>query len=118
MYRKNLDLLQGGNKPKKLNSIIDIESIDELNENKLMLISRLLDFIKKNYKTNNVIFILQPNVEDKIYDISLKSGFKTFRLEYPADRNYKTKNHGHWNCYGHEKMANQVSHFLKTLSQN
>ncbi len=34
------------------------------------------------------------------------------------NENWKTKNHGHWNCFGHQEVAKQVSIFLDELSKN
>ena len=114
LYRKNLHLFQDKNKKTK----IDILKQVELSKENLILISKLLAFIKNSYKTNNVVFVLHPNVEDEIYEVSLESGIKTFRLEVPVNKDYKTKNHGHWNCYGHKEIARQVSSFLDSLSNN
>ena len=116
LYRKNLDLFQVNNKPLKKNSGNLKE--DRISKENLKLISRLLLFLKNNYETKNVVFILHPNTIDEIYEISLESGFKVFRLKEPPNKDYQKKNFGHWNCYGNEEMAKQVSHFLETLSHN
>ena len=113
LYRKNLDLFQGDNVPLKKNSV-KLKK-DNLSRENIQMVSKLLLFLRENYETKNIVFILHPNTEDEIYKISLVHGFKVFRLKEPSDKNYQTKNHGHWNCYGNEEMAKQVSQFLENI---
>jgi hypothetical protein len=112
LYRKNIDLFQGKRfKRKNADVLKRVRSINYTETRKL------LDFINKNYITSNVIFIFHPNSDSTLIEVCRESGIRCFELKQEKNEKWSTREDGHWSCYGHRKVADQVSTVLmKNLS--
>jgi hypothetical protein len=114
LYRKNLGLFTGSN------TMDEVESKDEnykrgkeFLERDYVNASKLLDFIVKNYRTDNVLFVFHPNSDKELINLTREKGFKAMEINKSEKENWKTDHDGHWNCYAHEKIASQVALFIE-----
>lgn len=80
-------------------------------------ISILLDFVKKNYQTDNVVMIFNDRNSKQIYNLVKSKGFQTLRFDSQND-DWTLEGDSHWSCYGHHQAAKQVSAFLDELTKN
>jgi hypothetical protein len=78
-------------------------------------VDQLLLFIKSNYHTNNVVFVLHPEVGDEYLDLLKKHELKYFRIEKNI-QNWAIKNDIHWTCDAHEEIAKQVTSYLENIN--
>ncbi len=109
LYRKNLGLFSN------LNTKDDLESKDdkykrgnEFSELDYVNASKLLDFIIKNYRTDNVLFVFHPNSDSGLIQLTEEKGFNVMEIYKDPNENWKTENDGHWNWFAHKKIATQI----------
>ncbi|WP_296386371.1 hypothetical protein [Winogradskyella sp.] len=102
----------GGNKKKKKKDALettskkDAERKTEHDDN----ILKLINYIKANYTISNKTLVFHPNSDHMIIDMCLNSGFNVIVLDSSNDSKDWTFGYDtHWTCYGHEKVAEQVS---------
>ncbi|MFD1316109.1 hypothetical protein [Namhaeicola litoreus] len=115
LYRKNIDLFTPRReKEQDENEISETErKKDKVQTSEYEDIAHLLDFIKKNYEWENVLFVFHPNSDKELINLTRHKGFKAMEIIKDEKENWKTENHGHWNCMAHEKIASQITKFLK-----
>lgn len=78
-------------------------------------VEKLMEYIKKNYNVNNIIFVFHPNTENKIIEIVKKQGLKVVQLNSKGDSDWSFEYDSHWTCYGHKRVSEQVSEYLSLL---
>jgi len=114
LYRKNIDLFTS---KKMIDDVTDTAEIgrkkDKIFDDEYKEISKLLDFIKETYEWENVLFVFHPNSSMKLIELTKEKGFKVMKIFKNEKENWKTKNHGHWNCEAHENIANQVLAYIR-----
>ena len=76
-------------------------------------ISRLIEYIKKNYKISDKILVFGPTSDPRIIKMCNDAGFRTYFLSDKGDKDWKLENDSHWSCYGHERVAGQVKGFIE-----
>lgn len=99
-----------GNK-KDVNQRNDILKKIEVNKNRVF---EFLDSVKLNYDINKMILVFHPNSNKDIIEKCKNIGFDIILLNSDDDdENWSFENDHHWNCYGHERSAEQIAHFLE-----
>lgn len=73
-------------------------------------ITQLLDYIKRNYVVSNKTLVFHPNSNKTIIQICEKIGFNTIPLDSSNDETWTFDYDGHWTCYGHKKVSEQVEY--------
>ncbi|EDP69719.1 hypothetical protein FBALC1_09317 [Flavobacteriales bacterium ALC-1] len=101
-----------GNETKEDSKNIKVESSKfETNETKVRI---LINYIKNNYNIDDKIFVFKPNSDKNIINIFKSLGLKTILLNPSNDKSWSFDYDPHWTCYGHERVANQISNKLKS----
>ena len=78
----------------------------------------LLMYCSNNYRTDNLILILHPDIKNQILPILEKYNFTYLKLNSSEDENWEIGNgDSHWSCYGHKQVSKQVLGFLKGLKK-
>lgn len=73
-------------------------------------VHQLLYYIKSNYSISNKTLVFHPNSDEFIIKICKNTGFNVISLDSSNDIKDWTFGHdNHWTCYGHKKVADQVS---------
>lgn len=75
-------------------------------------VDSLINYIKNNYHVEDKIFVFHPNSEQVIIDICKSAGINVIKLDSSNDKSWTFDYDSHWTCYGHEKVAKQVSNSL------
>jgi hypothetical protein len=75
-------------------------------------IQMLLNFVKKNYFTDNIILVFSPDTDNELIELIKENNFQTIELKSTNYKSWQLINDGHWSCYGHEEAAMQVSKCL------
>ena len=115
LYRKNLHVFDIRKRFMKPKSNVNLKAVSS--NNKLEKTSILLDFINRNYRTDNVVLIFNDVNNDQIYKLVKSKGIQAFRLDSQNDK-WTLNGDAHWSCYGHYEAAKQVSSFLESRSKN
>jgi len=114
LYRKNIDLFTSKKMIDDVTNPMEIgRKKDKIFDNEFKEISKLLDFIKETYEWENVLFVFHPYSNMKLIDLTKEKGFRVMKIFKNEKENWKTKNHGHWNCEAHENIANQVLAYIR-----
>ena len=74
--------------------------------------SYLLNYVKANYSINDKVLVFHPNSKSEVIDACEKVGFNILILDSTKDRSWSFDHDSHWTCYGHGRVADQVSVFL------
>lgn len=115
LYRKNIHIFDNFNTvfgKKKLKRKFSTKySAIEINR-----ISVLLDFVKNNYRIDNVVLLFNDRNHTQIFDLVKSKGFHAFRFNSAGD-DWTFIDDTHWTCYGHEQAAIQVSEFLDQFTE-
>ena len=88
---------------------------NDISVNEIKSIERLLSIVSKRYNLNTIIFVCHPNVNNQLIELLSKNKLNYFKLKEPVNKTWKLKGDGHWNCYGHYYMAQQVADFLNKI---
>jgi hypothetical protein len=96
-------------KDKKNDNLRGISN-DNLNH---VRVSKLCNYITKNYDINNKMLVLHPKVDSEITKILNTYGFNYIQLDSSNDKSWEFEYDKHWTCYGHKKVASQVVKSLK-----
>lgn len=75
----------------------------------------LLDFVKSNYKVNDILLVFFPGSDQRLMEMTEEAGFEIMLLDTDDYDSWLTTINGHWSCYGHEEVARQVGHYLSQL---
>lgn len=110
LYRKNLKLIN----PNVVEINNEIRAQKNNEQFNFKEIKNLLEFIKINYRTDNVILIFHPNSNRELVSFVKNIGFKVYEIQKPENENWATEKDGHWNCEAHKKIAEQVDSVLKS----
>jgi hypothetical protein len=78
----------------------------------------LISYIEKNYNINNKILVFHPNSNKLIVDQCKIKGFKVIVLDSKDDDSWTFDYDKHWTCYGHMKVAKQISDQLLRYLNN
>ena len=74
-----------------------------------------MTFAKENYEIKDKVLVFRPNSDSLLINEAKRKGFNTILLDSSNDSSWTFDYDAHWNCYGHEKAAIQVSDFLKLI---
>lgn len=104
--------------------IVDLEmargrtqsSLNEIQESDYPYMQSLLDYVKENYKIDNVVLVFFPDSDPKLIEMTEKVGFTALRLRTDDYNSWLGSLGGHWSCYGHEEVARQVNEYLESTS--
>lgn len=77
-------------------------------------IQLLLDYVKNNYRIDDIVLIFSPDTDLKLIELTKKNGFETFRLKSDNYKSWQLKDDSHWSCFGHEEAAKQVTKFINS----
>lgn len=78
--------------------------------------NKLFTFCSNNYHLKKLIFVFHPNTDDRIIAMAKQYGIKTILLDSSGDKTWALGSHdGHWSCYGHNQVSNQVKNKLKEI---
>lgn len=74
-------------------------------------ISQLFEYCQSHYKTSSTILVFHPGADQGIIQLASQYGFKTITLDSSGDKKSwaLSANDGHWSCYGHSQVAEQVN---------
>jgi len=108
VYRKNMKLAISKNQRANNSNLYK----NSLAPNEEANIEKLLDFISKNYKLNKIVFVCHPDLNVEILRILKNKNIQTISLKLPNNDEWKLKD-GHWSCYGHKYMSQQVRAFIE-----
>ncbi|TNE31065.1 MAG: hypothetical protein EP346_01970 [Bacteroidetes bacterium] len=62
---------------------------------------------------SNLVFVLHPGIDERIVEILDQMEVKMVILDPSGDEDWAIGSHdAHWSCYGHSRVAGQVSHYL------
>ena len=86
----------------------ELQSKDEIFE--------LIDYIATHYEVNGKSLVFHPNSNEDIIEKCKQVGFNTIRLDSSNDKDWTFDYDSHWTCYGHKKVAEQVSDALLTAN--
>jgi hypothetical protein len=71
---------------------------------------KLFLYCQNHYNVKNIIMVFHPGSDTRIIQLAAQYGFKTIILDSSRDRSWAlNENDGHWSCYGHSKIAEQIS---------
>lgn len=105
-----------------LNNLSNTEEEPEVNKEDLEFhseISQLIAYIKTNYVINNKTLVFHPYSNKTIIKICEKAGFNTIILDSHNDETWTFDYDGHWTCFGHKRVAEQVGYRIsKYLQKN
>lgn len=79
-------------------------------------IQALLNFVKNNYQTNNILLVFRPDSDKKLVELVKENNFQTLELQASNYKSWQFPNDNHWTCYGHEQAAKQVCKYLEQIS--
>ena len=86
----------------------ELQSKDEIFE--------LIDYIAIHYEVKGKSLVFHPNSNEDIIEKCKQVGFNTIRLDSSNDKDWTFDYDSHWTCYGHKKVAEQVSDALLTAN--
>lgn len=96
-------------KPKKIeNEKTDSSELKSKDE-----VFKLIDYIAANYNLEGKSLVFHPNSNQIIIEKCKAAGFNTIILDSSNDKDWTFDYDSHWTCYGHKKVAEQVSKALK-----
>lgn len=72
-------------------------------------IAKLIKFISASYNVKDKTLVFHPNSDAKIIEMCKEAGFNTVILDSNNDKEWTFEHDSHWTCYGHKKVAEQVS---------
>ncbi|MEQ8217985.1 MAG: hypothetical protein RH981_07110 [Arenibacter sp.] len=76
---------------------------------------KLLEYIVANYNIDDKILVFRPESTSELVKFAKDFGFKTIQLKTDINDHWSFEHDSHWTCYGHEKVAEQVAEYLKSL---
>jgi hypothetical protein len=104
--------------------IVDLEmargrtqaSLSDIQESDYPYMQSLMDYVKENYRIDNVVLVFFPDSDPKLIEMTERAGFTALRLETNDYNSWLGTLGGHWSCSGHEEVARQVNKYLESLS--
>ncbi|MEO9891004.1 hypothetical protein [Aurantibacter sp.] len=81
----------------------------DIPKNDIKLYHKLLDYIKRNYNTTKVIYIIKPKTPKYITSLLQQLNYNYLVLDSSNDSSWSFDFDAHWTCYGHEKVAQQIA---------
>lgn len=81
-------------------------------------ISQLIAYVKRNYVINNKTLVFHPDSEQSIITICQAAGFNIIWLDSNNDKTWIFDYDSHWTCFGHKKVAEQISEQLPFILNN
>lgn len=78
-------------------------------------IKQLFEFVGTNYEIKNKVIVFHPGSDARIIRYAMSVGFKTIELNSSNDKSWTFAYDPHWNCYGNERVAAQVSKKLTSV---
>jgi hypothetical protein len=79
---------------------------------------KLINYIKANYNTSSKTLVFHPNSNKEIIEMCKNGGFNVIVLDSSHDKDWTFGYDTHWTCYGHEKVAEQISKSLMSQETN
>lgn len=79
-------------------------------------ILKLINYINTNYEIKNKTLVFHPNSNQMIIEMCKSASFNVIVLDWSNDKDWTFGYDTHWTCYGHKRVAEQVSESL--LSNN
>lgn len=70
---------------------------------------KLIKYISANYNINDKTLVFHPNSDQVIIEECENIGFNIIELDSKNDKPWTFDYDTHWTCYGHKKVAGQVS---------
>ena len=100
-------------------NLCEIDNATSYNKDSYNLFyGELLMYCSNNYRTDNLILILHPDIKNEMLPILEKYNFTYLKLNSSKDENWEIGNgDSHWSCYGHKQVSKQVSRFLMDLKK-
>lgn len=78
-------------------------------------LGQLFEFARTNYDIENKILVFHPDTDKLVVDYARNTGFKVIELNSSNEKSWTFAYDPHWNCYGNERVAWQVSKSLAGL---
>ncbi len=116
-YFYNRFPLSGNNKKesKEEPKTIPIKNLDSKAKHSDKIL-KLINYINTNYEIKNKTLVFHPNSNQMIIEMCKSASFNVIVLDSSNDKDWTFGYDTHWTCYGHERVAEQVSESL--LSNN
>lgn len=73
----------------------------------------LLSYVAENFKTDDKILVFGPGSDKNLGELAKKYGFDVLHLDNKNDKKWSFEYDSHWTCYGHQRVAEQVSEKIK-----
>lgn len=104
--------------------IVDLEmargrtqgSLEEMRESDYPNMEALLDYVKLNYRIDNIVLVFFPKSDPRLMELAGDAGFTVLKLETDDYNSWLGTLGGHWSCYGHEEVARQITKYLVSIS--
>ncbi len=80
--------------------------------NKFIKYQKLVKFMKNNYYTTNIVFVVKPNNPAELTKLLKNENFNVIELSMGEDKTWSFVDDHHWTCFGHKRAASQVSRYL------
>ncbi|WP_439582743.1 hypothetical protein [Dyadobacter bucti] len=74
-----------------------------------MELKQLFHFTSVNYDVGNKVLVFHPGTDNLIIELARDTGFKVIVLNSSKEKSWTFEYDPHWNCYGNERVASQVS---------
>lgn len=78
-------------------------------------IIKLLDYIDKNFVTDNITLVFSPDSDLKLIEITKGYKYDVFVLKSNDYESWSLEDDSHWSCSGHEKASKQVVSYINEL---
>ena len=103
LYNRNMVRLESQN-DKKIQTFFK-----GLSDDRFQKFKELIFYASKNYDTSNKILIFRPDSSEELVGLVKKFGFRAYKLENDSHLPWSFDYDPHWNCYGHQEAAKQIS---------
>lgn len=75
-------------------------------------IRKLLDYVDKNFITNNITLVFSPDSDEELIKISKEYRYDVLVLKTNDYESWKLENDSHWSCTGHQNASKQVVKYI------
>ncbi|WP_149695205.1 hypothetical protein [Chitinophaga sp. CF418] len=80
-------------------------------------INQLFQYCQNHYKIKKTMLVFHPGADKRVIQLASQYGFRTIILDSSQDKRSwaLNENDGHWSCYGHSRVAEQVNEQLSKI---
>ena len=112
MYLKFPVFVSKQNKGETVKSTTRVKNFDN------PFFKKLFIYCDNNYELEKLVFIFHPNTNQSIIDLANEFKIKNIVLDSQGDASWGLGSHdGHWSCYGHNRVGEQVTKGFSLLTK-